>query len=167
MTYADDGNPFIDDNEATKETNEATSSTSSTSSTQRKERTPIENNELDETSPFISDKGKYASIYRGNEENEGDELTQTGPGAWTPPKLDEAAMHGLAWRWAEAVQPFTEASPVGILAVTLVAFGNAAGRGAYVPVTATRHHGNEFVAWRAVAARRPLSRARARDTDPR
>ena len=63
---------------------------------------------------------------------------------WEPPELDEAALHGPAGAWAEAVQPFTEASLAGVLVSTLLAFGNAAGRGAYAPVTATHHHGNEF-----------------------
>lgn len=63
---------------------------------------------------------------------------------WTVPDLEEAALFGLAGRWAEAVQPYTEASAVGVLISTLVAFGSAVGRGPYSPVTATRHHGNEF-----------------------
>jgi hypothetical protein len=63
---------------------------------------------------------------------------------WMTPELEEAALHGPAGTWAEAVQPFTEACPVGVLVASLVAFGNAAGRSAYVPVTVTRHHANEF-----------------------
>lgn len=62
---------------------------------------------------------------------------------WNPPRLEEAAKHGLAWRWAEAMQPYTEASPAGMLAVSLTAFGNAIGRTPYVQVGYTTHHGNE------------------------
>jgi hypothetical protein len=66
------------------------------------------------------------------------------PDGWPKP-LDKAALHGPAGRWAEAVQPFTEASVEGVLVSTLVAFGNAAGRSSFALVTATEHHANEFV----------------------
>ncbi|MCA1678855.1 MAG: DUF3987 domain-containing protein, partial [Actinobacteria bacterium] len=41
--------------------------------------------------------------------------------------------------------PHTEADPVAILTQLLVAFGAAAGRGAWFTVEATRHHANEFM----------------------
>lgn len=62
---------------------------------------------------------------------------------WPAPMCPEA-FHGPAGGWAEAVQPFTEASPEGVLISTLVAFGNAVGRSSHALVTATRHFGNEF-----------------------
>jgi Protein of unknown function (DUF3987) len=62
---------------------------------------------------------------------------------WEPPPLDPVAVHGLAGAWAEAVQPFTEASVPGVLASTIVAFGNAVGGSPYVDVGATQHHCNE------------------------
>jgi hypothetical protein len=65
------------------------------------------------------------------------------PDGWPEPVGPEA-FAGLAGRWALAVQPYTEASPAGVLVSTLVAFGNAAGGSCYAPVTATRHHLNEF-----------------------
>ena len=63
---------------------------------------------------------------------------------WEPPTLEQAALHGPAGTWAEAVQPFTEASVAGVLVSSLVAFGNAAGRSPYALVTATGHYVNEY-----------------------
>lgn len=62
------------------------------------------------------------------------------------PKLDDAALQGLPGEIVETVDPHTEADPVAVLANLLVAFGNAAGRGAYVEVGADRHHLNTNVA---------------------
>jgi len=65
------------------------------------------------------------------------------PAGWPAPLAAEA-FHGLAGRWAISVAPYTEASPVGVLVSTLIAFGNAAGRNAHADVTVTQHHSNEF-----------------------
>jgi hypothetical protein len=65
---------------------------------------------------------------------------------WKPPTLDPAAMYGPAGSWAEATQPFTEASPVGVLVSTLMGFGAAIGRGPFMQVGATPHHAHDFVA---------------------
>jgi hypothetical protein len=62
------------------------------------------------------------------------------------PKLDDAALYGLPGEIVRTVDPHTEADPVAVLANLLVAFGNAAGRGAYVEVGADRHHLNTNVA---------------------
>ncbi len=62
------------------------------------------------------------------------------------PKLDDAALYGLPGEIAKLVDPHTEADPVAVLANLLLAFGNAAGRGAYVEVGADRHHLNTNVA---------------------
>jgi hypothetical protein len=62
------------------------------------------------------------------------------------PKLDDAALQGLPGEIVRAVDPHTEADPVAVLASLLVAFGNAAGRGAYVEVGADLHHLNTNVA---------------------
>lgn len=64
---------------------------------------------------------------------------------WEPPTLEDAALHGLAARWASFVAPSTEASLAGTLLTTLVAFGAAAGHSTYVQVGPTRHHTNEFL----------------------
>lgn len=61
------------------------------------------------------------------------------------PVAEEEAFHGLAGYWAEAMAPYSEASRIGIVASTLVAFGAAAGRTPYVQVGGTPHYGNEFV----------------------
>lgn len=58
--------------------------------------------------------------------------------------LGVAALHGLPGAWAEAVQPYTEASVAGTVVSTLIGFGNAAGRSAYMQVGPIRHHVNEY-----------------------
>lgn len=62
------------------------------------------------------------------------------------PKLDDAALQGLAGKIVRAIEPHTEADPVALLANLLTAFGNAAGRNAYVEVGADRHHLNLYTA---------------------
>src|SRR5262249_32293428 len=65
--------------------------------------------------------------------------------AFTPPELDPAALHGPAGDYALAVRPYTEASPVAVLACALVAFGNIVNRNPRVEVGGTVHYANEFV----------------------
>ena len=72
------------------------------------------------------------------------ELTLPVPDGWPPPP-DPAAYHGLAGEIVNRIAPHTEADPVAILSQLLVAFGAAAGRGAWFQVEATRHHPNEFL----------------------
>jgi hypothetical protein len=62
----------------------------------------------------------------------------------TWPTLPSEALYGLAGDIVRAVDPFTEADPVGVLVNTLVAFGNIAGRGPGFPVESTRHQLNLF-----------------------
>jgi hypothetical protein len=74
--------------------------------------------------------------------------TREGTSAQTPspewPVMDEAAYRGLFGQIVEAVDPHTEGDPVAVLGSTLVAFGNAAGRGPYVEIGATKHRVNLF-----------------------
>jgi hypothetical protein len=65
--------------------------------------------------------------------------------SFTPPTLDPRALHGPAGEYALAAQKHTEASPVAILATTLVAFGNVVNRTPRVEVGGTIHHTSEFV----------------------
>lgn len=58
------------------------------------------------------------------------------------PELDDAALYGLPELIVRIIEPHTEADPVAVLANLLVAFGNAAGRGAYVEVGADHHRLN-------------------------
>jgi hypothetical protein len=60
----------------------------------------------------------------------------------TWPVLGPEALYGLPGTIVRAVGPHTEADEVALLANLLAAFGNAMGRGAYVPVGADRHHLN-------------------------
>jgi hypothetical protein len=72
------------------------------------------------------------------------ELTLPVPDGWPPPPA-HAAYHGLAGEIVNRIAPHTEADPVAILSQLLVAFGAAAGRGAWFQVEATHHHPNEFL----------------------
>jgi hypothetical protein len=66
------------------------------------------------------------------------------PAGWPAPP-DPVAYHQLLGEIVERIAPHTEADPVAILTQLLVAFGAAAGRGAWFSVEATRHHPNEFM----------------------
>jgi hypothetical protein len=72
------------------------------------------------------------------------ELPLRAPDGWPAPP-SPAAYHGLAGEIVNQLTPHTEADPVAILSQLLVAFGAAAGRGAWFTVEATRHHPNEFM----------------------
>jgi hypothetical protein len=61
------------------------------------------------------------------------------------PELDPAAFYGLPGDVARAVEPHCEADPVAVLANTLAAFGNVAGRGAFARVGGDEHHLKLFV----------------------
>jgi hypothetical protein len=61
-----------------------------------------------------------------------------------PADIDRAVFHGPLGQAVGLIEPQTEVSPVAILIQTLVMFGSAAGRGAYVQVEADRHHTNLF-----------------------
>ncbi len=58
--------------------------------------------------------------------------------------LDPAAMHGLLGEIVLAANPYTEASPVAVLATLLAFFGNAVGRTAHMIVEKTAHYLNMF-----------------------
>jgi hypothetical protein len=84
-----------------------------------------------------------------------DDLTANGAGAaevealphveaW--PRLDPAALQGLAGRAVEAIDPFSEADPVGTLAHLLVAVGNAIGPGPHCQVLHDRHPARLYAA---------------------
>jgi hypothetical protein len=63
---------------------------------------------------------------------------------WPDPPQPEA-YHGSLGRIVRAIEPHTEADPLGILAHLIAMFGNVIGRNAYVQVEATRHYLNEFM----------------------
>ena len=60
------------------------------------------------------------------------------------PELASEALYGLPGEIVETILPHTEAHPAALLLNTLVGFGNAVGRGAYLKVGADRHHLNLF-----------------------
>jgi hypothetical protein len=66
------------------------------------------------------------------------------PAGWPAPPAP-AVYHELLGEIVTTIAPHTEADPVAILTQLLVAFGAAAGRGAFFEVEATRHHANEFM----------------------
>jgi hypothetical protein len=64
------------------------------------------------------------------------------PETW--PKLDDAALHGIAGKIVQTLEPHTESDPVAILIQTLALAGNVVGRNAYYQVESDRHHANLF-----------------------
>lgn len=63
-----------------------------------------------------------------------------------PDEIDPFAYHGLAGEVVRLISPQTEADPVALLVNFLVAFGNAANRGAYFIADGARHYLNENAA---------------------
>jgi len=76
----------------------------------------------------------------GAEEDDATEITTV---PWPDPPAPEA-FHGLAGDIVRAIEPHTEADPVALLVQFLLAFGNAAGRGAHFVAEADRHGLNLF-----------------------
>lgn len=74
------------------------------------------------------------------EAEEDPEIRQT---PWPDPPAEEA-YHGLAGEIVLAIEPHTEADPVGLLGQFLVAFGNCVGRNAFFQVEADKHFGNLY-----------------------
>jgi hypothetical protein len=70
--------------------------------------------------------------------------TLPAPAGWPAPPAS-AVYHELLGEIVNRIAPHTEADPVAILTQLLVAFGAAAGRGAWFTVEATPHHANEFM----------------------
>jgi hypothetical protein len=60
------------------------------------------------------------------------------------PTLDDDAYHGLAGDIVKAIEPETEADPVGVLLTVLTAFGHAFGRIPFFRVSGDIHHANLF-----------------------
>ncbi|HEX5422265.1 MAG TPA: hypothetical protein VFW94_01855, partial [Candidatus Acidoferrales bacterium] len=61
------------------------------------------------------------------------------------PKLEDAALYGLAGDIVRTLEPQTEAHPAGLLGQILLYYGNVIGRTAYHQINSTRHYGNIFV----------------------
>jgi hypothetical protein len=72
------------------------------------------------------------------------DATLPAPAGW-PASPAPAVYHELLGEIVTTIAPHTEADPVAILTQLLVAFGAAAGRGAWFTVEATHHHANEFM----------------------
>jgi hypothetical protein len=62
----------------------------------------------------------------------------------TPPRLEDAALYGLAGRIVRAIEPQSEADPTAILLHLLVGVGNLIGPGPHARVEQGRHGCNEF-----------------------
>ena len=61
-----------------------------------------------------------------------------------PAPIGEAAFHGLAGDIVRRIAPHSESAPVALLVTLLLAFGNAAGRGACWRTEDTLHFTNEY-----------------------
>lgn len=73
------------------------------------------------------------------------ETTVVQASTWPAPS-DAAAFHGLSGDFVRAIEPHSEADPVGLLLKTLGAFGNIVGRTAHFRAEADRHYCNLFLA---------------------
>jgi hypothetical protein len=60
------------------------------------------------------------------------------------PRLDEAALYGLAGDVVRTIEPHIETHPIALLLQFLAAFGNVTGRGAFYQVGRTRHYPSLF-----------------------
>jgi hypothetical protein len=69
---------------------------------------------------------------------------RTAAAALWPDSPEPEAYHGLAGEIVTAMEPQSEADPVGILVQILVAFGNVIGRSAHFQVEADKHYLNLF-----------------------
>jgi hypothetical protein len=70
-------------------------------------------------------------------ESEGESIASN-MGSW--PTLSPEALYGLAGDIVRAIEPETEADPVGILLSLLTAFGNAVGKGPHFAIASGIHH---------------------------
>jgi uncharacterized protein DUF3987 len=60
------------------------------------------------------------------------------------PKLDDAALHGIAGEVVKAIEPHSEADPVALLIQTLVLAGNIIGHSPFYAVESDHHRPNLF-----------------------
>lgn len=65
-------------------------------------------------------------------------IRATAVSGWPAPP-DDAAYHGLAGEVVRALEPHTEADPVGVLVTLLAGFGNAVGRRPHLVLDSARH----------------------------
>src|SRR5262245_51970520 len=72
--------------------------------------------------------GDRAQVVPLSDSDESEPPPEAPAPAW-PDSLDTAAYHGLAGNIVRTIEPASEADPAALLVQTLVAFGNAIGRG--------------------------------------
>jgi len=80
----------------------------------------------------------------GERKTNGHRAAEAQPPDETWPRLDAAALHGIAGEIVHTLAPHTESDPVAILIQTLALAGNVIGRNAYYQVESDRHHANLF-----------------------
>jgi len=97
----------------------------------------------DEVRAIARSISRYAPASEVAGSNELSRLMKTRP--WPEP-LAKAAFHGLAGEIVQAIDPHTEADPVGVLSHVLAAAGNVIGRNAWIQVGGARHFLNLFLA---------------------
>ena len=104
---------------------------------------PVEESEVLRTLDSLAAKHERSlSVVVPTPADELDSLPLPEPPQW--PTLDPAALHGLLGEIVCTLEPETEADPFGVLASTLVAIGNAVGRGPHYPIEGDHHHANLF-----------------------
>ena len=92
---------------------------------------------LDESKPIV----KPSSVSPNSKTTDKDVPNQDKKSASDPlwPVLDPAAFHGVIGNFVKAVEPYSEADPVGLLLHTLQGFGCRIGRGPHVLVEHLPH----------------------------
>ena len=103
------------------------------------QRQPEQNSQLPEPNP------RFPSSPASTRAPAPEATRRTPPRLVAHPKLDQAALYGLAGQAVRALAPHSEAHPAAILLQLLAAFGNIVGPGPHCMVDATRHGLNLFV----------------------
>jgi hypothetical protein len=83
----------------------------------------------------------FRDFFARNSETDEYEELESQP-AFPYPKIDDAAFYGPFGRIVKAIEPLTEADPIGVLVALLIGWGNLIGRSAYFSVGADRHYTN-------------------------
>lgn len=98
----------------------------------------LETTILDEVKPISKPSSASSSSKAMDKHAQNQHKTGTSDPPW--PVIDPAAFHGVIGNFVKAVEPYSEADPVGLLLHTLQGFGCLIGRGPHVMVEHLAHH---------------------------
>ncbi|MGO9109107.1 MAG: bifunctional DNA primase/polymerase [Thermoguttaceae bacterium] len=106
---------------------------------------PMPESEVARTIKSLADKHERTTLFvRSHGDGDAEFENMPLPAQPTWPKLDAAALHGLAGEVVQLFAPQTEADPVAILVSLLVVVGSIVGRRPFFPVEGDKHHANLF-----------------------